>query len=76
MKAAYGVDPVDNTDMTPVGPAYPSAIAALAGTGLPMGFTGASRTSMCNPRTANYQVRRATLALALALTLVLALTSP
>ena len=59
VKAAYGVDPVDNTDMTPVGPAYPSAVAALNGTGLPMGFTGATRTSMCNPKSANYQARRA-----------------
>ena len=44
--------------MTPVGPDYPSAVAALNGTGLPMGFTGASRSSMCNPKSANYQARR------------------
>ena len=54
--AGYGVDPVDNTAMTPVSPQYPSAVAALMGTGLSMGFTGASWTSVCNPASANYEV--------------------
>ena len=43
--------------MTPVGPKYPSGVAALNGTGLAMGFTGATRTSLCNPASANYQAR-------------------
>ena len=57
IKAGYGIDPVDNTDMTPVSLRYPSAVAALNGTGLPMGVTGASRSTRCNPASANYQVR-------------------
>jgi hypothetical protein len=56
VKAAYLVDPVDNTRQTPESPAYPSAIRALRAAGLPVGITGASITSSCNPADANHQV--------------------
>ena len=56
VKAAYLVDPVDNTSQTPESPAYPSAVRALRAAGLPVGITGASIASSCNPTDANHLV--------------------
>jgi len=57
VKAAFLVDPVDNTSQTPEGPKYPSAVRALRDAGLPVGITGAGLTGSCNPADANHQVR-------------------
>jgi len=57
VKAAFLVDPVDNTSQTPEGPKYPSAVRALRDAGLPVGVTGAGLTGSCNPADANHQVR-------------------
>ena len=57
VKAAYLLDPVDNTQQTPEGPKYPSAVRALRDAGLPVGIAGAGLTGSCNPADANHQVR-------------------
>lgn len=56
IKAAFLVDPVDNTQETPEGPDYPSAAKALQVTGRPVAMCGASIIGSCNPAGSNWQV--------------------
>ena len=55
VSAAFLIDPVDNTSMTPEGPAYPSACRALRQSGAAIGITGASVICQCNPEGSNHQ---------------------
>ena len=56
MKAAYLVDPVDNTKYSPEGEEYPSGVKALKRVGKPVGITGAGIMGRCNPEGSNYKV--------------------
>ena len=56
IKAAYLVDPVDNTKQTPEGPDYPSGVMALNQLGKPVGISGAGIVGRCNPEGSNYKV--------------------
>ena len=56
VKAAFLVDPVDNTRETPEGPDYPSAAKALQVAGRPVAMCGASVIGGCNPAGSNWQV--------------------
>ena len=56
VKAAFLVDPVDNTQETPEGPNYPSAAKALRVAGRPVAMCGASIIGGCNPAGSNWQV--------------------
>ena len=56
VKAAFLVDPVDNTQETPEGPDYPSAAKALRVAGKPVAMCGASLIGKCNPTGSNWQV--------------------
>lgn len=56
VKAAYLIDPVDNTDFTPESADYPSAIRALLQSGQPVGISGAGIVGRCNPNGSNYKV--------------------
>ena len=56
IKAAYLVDPVDNTKQTPEGPDYPSGVKALKQLGKPVGISGAGIVGRCNPEGSNYKV--------------------
>lgn len=57
VKAAFLVDPVDNTRETPEGPDYPSAAKALQAAGKAVAICGASIITGCNPAGSNWQVR-------------------
>ena len=57
VKAAFLIDPVDNTRETPEGPEYPSAAKALKAAGKALGIVGASVITGCNPDGSNWQVR-------------------
>ena len=57
VKAAYLIDPVDNTDFTPESADYPSAIRALLQSGQPVGISGAGIVGRCNPNGSNYKAR-------------------
>ncbi|KAL3163081.1 hypothetical protein ABBQ32_009500 [Trebouxia sp. C0010 RCD-2024] len=55
VKAAFLVDPVDNTRETPEGPDYPSAAKALQAAGKAVAICGASIITGCNPAGSNWQ---------------------
>ncbi|EIE24592.1 hypothetical protein COCSUDRAFT_62023 [Coccomyxa subellipsoidea C-169] len=55
VKAAYLIDPVDNTTFTPESAEYPSAVRALRQSGKPVGITGAGIVGKCNPNGSNYE---------------------
>ncbi|CAL8467607.1 g7145 [Coccomyxa elongata] len=55
VKAAYLIDPVDNTDFTPESADYPSAVRALLQSGQPVAITGAGIIGRCNPNGSNYK---------------------
>lgn len=55
VKAAYLIDPVDNTKFTPESSQYPSAVKALQRSGKPVGLTGAGVVGSCNPKGSNFQ---------------------
>ena len=57
VRAAYLIDPVDNTRFTPVSAEYPSAVRALRRAGRPVGITGAGVVGRCNPKGCNFKVR-------------------
>lgn len=56
IRAAYLVDPVDNTQYSPESPENPSATKALAASGRAAGISGAGILSSCNPEGGNYKV--------------------
>lgn len=56
VRAAYLLDPVDETKYSPASAENPSAAAALAHSGRPVGVTGAGIASGCNPAEGNYAV--------------------
>ena len=56
VKAAFLIDPVDNTRETPEGPDYPSAAVALQAARRPVAMCGASVIGSCNPAGSNWQV--------------------
>ncbi len=58
VKAGYAIDPVDWSFNASLGPSFPSALAALSGSGLAMGLTGASSSGLCNPEWLNHQACR------------------
>lgn len=60
VKAAYLIDPVDNTTFTPESSGYPSAVKALLQSGKPLALTGAGIVGRCNPNGSNYEVQAAT----------------
>ncbi|EFN59881.1 hypothetical protein CHLNCDRAFT_153950 [Chlorella variabilis] len=55
VQAAYLVDPVDVTRWSPESADNPSAVRALAASGLAVGMTAAGVISSCNPADAGYQ---------------------
>lgn len=55
VKAAFLVDPVDNTRETPEGPKYPNAAKALQSADKPVAMCGASVITGCNPAGSNWQ---------------------
>ena len=57
IKAAYLVDPVDNSTFTPTSPAYPSAYDALKASGKTVGISGASLLGACNANGTNFEAR-------------------
>ena len=57
IRAAYLVDPVDNTKQSPESPEFPSAAKALAACGREVGITGAGLVGSCNPEGSNYKVK-------------------
>jgi dienelactone hydrolase len=54
-KAAFLVEPVDNTRETPESKDYPSAAKALQHVETPVATVGASRIGSCNPAGSNWQ---------------------
>ena len=56
VKAAFLVDPVDNTRETPESVDYPSAAKALKSANRPVGIAGASVITGCNPAGSNWEV--------------------
>ena len=56
VKAAFLVDPVDNTRETPESVDYPSAAKALKSADRPVGIAGASVITGCNPAGSNWEV--------------------
>jgi hypothetical protein len=56
VKAAYLIDPVDNTRFTPESSDYPSAVKALLHSGKQVGISGAGIVGCCNPKGSNFQV--------------------
>ena len=56
VKAAFLVDPVDNTRETPEGLDYPNAAKALRSASKPVAMCGASVITGCNPTGSNWQV--------------------
>ncbi len=61
VKAAFLVDPVDNTRETPESVDYPSAAKALKSANRPVGIAGASVITGCNPAGSNWEVHSQTL---------------
>ncbi|KAL0050014.1 hypothetical protein WJX82_002740 [Trebouxia sp. C0006] len=55
VKAAFLVDPVDNTRETPESVDYPSAAKALKSANTPVGIAGASVITGCNPAGSNWE---------------------
>ncbi|KAK9909925.1 hypothetical protein WJX75_009568 [Coccomyxa subellipsoidea] len=53
VKAAYLIDPVDNTTYTPESTDYPSAVRALRESGKAVAITGAGIVGRCNPNGSN-----------------------
>jgi hypothetical protein len=57
VKAAYLIDPVDNTTYTPESTDYPSAVRALRELGKAVAITGAGIVGRCNPNGSNSEVK-------------------
>ena len=55
-QGAYLVEPVDNTKQTPESPSCPSAVKALAASGLAVAVSGAGVLGRCNPKGSNFHV--------------------
>ncbi len=56
IRAAYLVDPVDNSTFTPSSPQNPSAYDALKASGRAVGISGATVVGACNPKRSNFEV--------------------
>jgi len=69
VKAAFLVDPVDNTRETPESVDYPSAAKALKSANRPVGIAGASVITGCNPAGSNWEVFTSTCSIMLSLTI-------